>query len=302
MQRTLFYVVVSIFCLTALVTLLALIGVLQVEKQYLNKLFYTLIVGLISAVIVKFKEIDVTRKGNKNFPTNRIGKAYGFEYEHLILDDYLELDGSCKSIVDAKIVCTQGELKTREHEINTYCDSEITEPTIEFESSSEHPTRKIDYKITKSEKNVLHLKINFSPALKVGESATYKITTKAKDLYKMTYEDVLDGIKNGTHVSTEPTECHGLITSTPVKILTVKMNLPEVFAYSEKDFYDVFPGTTYQRSESEFQILKKNESFKLKKNSTYSTLELIVCKPIVGLTYVVKWTPPLKEKYLNSIN
>jgi hypothetical protein len=57
-KNTLFIVFVSIFAISAIITLLGISGVLKIERRYLNTLFTSLIVTLIGAVISVFNGMD----------------------------------------------------------------------------------------------------------------------------------------------------------------------------------------------------------------------------------------------------
>ncbi|AJQ92755.1 hypothetical protein [Gynuella sunshinyii] len=57
-ESWLFYVVLFIFTVTAIVTLLGIIQKLSIKEQYLNKLFTTLVLELVTAVIYMFSQTD----------------------------------------------------------------------------------------------------------------------------------------------------------------------------------------------------------------------------------------------------
>lgn len=58
MKKALFYTFLFVFFSTAIVTLLGIIGILQIDKEYLTKLFYALIVESIAPVIALFKKTE----------------------------------------------------------------------------------------------------------------------------------------------------------------------------------------------------------------------------------------------------
>jgi hypothetical protein len=58
MKKALFYTFLAVFSATALVTLFGIIGVLQIDREYLTKLFYALIVESIAPVIALFKRTE----------------------------------------------------------------------------------------------------------------------------------------------------------------------------------------------------------------------------------------------------
>ncbi|MDB5087408.1 MAG: hypothetical protein JWR09_1402 [Mucilaginibacter sp.] len=64
MSKILFYVFISIFSATALITLLGIIGWLNIKEGYLNKLFYSLIVEVIGGIIALFKS-EILNKPKK---------------------------------------------------------------------------------------------------------------------------------------------------------------------------------------------------------------------------------------------
>ncbi|WP_428243614.1 hypothetical protein [Gynuella sp.] len=57
-ESWLFYVVLFIFTVTAIVTLLGIIQKLSIKEQYLNKLFTTLVLELVTAVLYMFSQTD----------------------------------------------------------------------------------------------------------------------------------------------------------------------------------------------------------------------------------------------------
>ena len=63
-ESILFYVVVSIFAVTAVVTILGLIQKVSIEKQYLNKLFTALILELVATVIYMAANMDISSQAN----------------------------------------------------------------------------------------------------------------------------------------------------------------------------------------------------------------------------------------------
>lgn len=58
MKKTLFFTFILLFVATATITLLGLINLINIDSEYLEKLFYLLIVEVISPVIVLFKTTD----------------------------------------------------------------------------------------------------------------------------------------------------------------------------------------------------------------------------------------------------
>ena len=58
MKTALFAVVLTLFLATGIITLLGLINKVHIEKQYLNKLFFALILELSAAVLYLFNETD----------------------------------------------------------------------------------------------------------------------------------------------------------------------------------------------------------------------------------------------------
>jgi hypothetical protein len=55
MKQALYWTFLSVFGATALVTLLGITGLLTIDKEYLSKLFYLLILEVIATVITLFK-------------------------------------------------------------------------------------------------------------------------------------------------------------------------------------------------------------------------------------------------------
>jgi hypothetical protein len=72
MKQALFGTFLVVFGATALVTLLGIAGPLSIREEYLNKLFYLLIVEVIASVVALFKKTDFfgnqpALPPNKNF-------------------------------------------------------------------------------------------------------------------------------------------------------------------------------------------------------------------------------------------
>lgn len=63
-ESILFYVVVSIFAVTAIVTILGIIQKVSIEKHYLNKLFTALILELVATVIYMTANMDISSQEN----------------------------------------------------------------------------------------------------------------------------------------------------------------------------------------------------------------------------------------------
>jgi hypothetical protein len=78
MRRALFYTFLAIFVLTALVTLLGIMGVVRIEDFYLKGLFGALLLELVGAIIGLFRGTDFfaqddnPRRANPGPPTARI--------------------------------------------------------------------------------------------------------------------------------------------------------------------------------------------------------------------------------------
>ena len=53
--KVLFYVFIVIFSVTAVITLLGIIGYVNIKEGYLNKLFYSLIIEVIGGIVALFK-------------------------------------------------------------------------------------------------------------------------------------------------------------------------------------------------------------------------------------------------------
>lgn len=58
MKKALFYTFLFVFASTALITLLGIIRIIEIDKEYLSKLFYALIVESIAPVIALFKKTE----------------------------------------------------------------------------------------------------------------------------------------------------------------------------------------------------------------------------------------------------
>jgi hypothetical protein len=58
MKRALFYTFLFVFASTAIVTILGLINVFDIDREYLNKLFYALVVEAIAPVIALFRKTE----------------------------------------------------------------------------------------------------------------------------------------------------------------------------------------------------------------------------------------------------
>jgi hypothetical protein len=64
--KVLFYVFISIFVLTAIITLLGIAGsgLVTIKEGYLNKLFYSLVVEVIGGIVALFK-LEILKKQGK---------------------------------------------------------------------------------------------------------------------------------------------------------------------------------------------------------------------------------------------
>src|SRR5215467_2245555 len=58
MKQALFWTFLVVFVATALVTLFGLVGVLSIKEEYLNKLFYLLLIEAITPVVALFRKTD----------------------------------------------------------------------------------------------------------------------------------------------------------------------------------------------------------------------------------------------------
>lgn len=62
--KTIIWIFIGIFSLTAIITLLGITNVLKgIKEKYLNKLFYTLIIEVVIAVVAVFKGVDFNQEG-----------------------------------------------------------------------------------------------------------------------------------------------------------------------------------------------------------------------------------------------
>ena len=62
--KTIIWVFIIIFSLTAVITLLGITNVIKgIKENYLNKLFYTLIIEVVIAVVAVFKGVDFSNEG-----------------------------------------------------------------------------------------------------------------------------------------------------------------------------------------------------------------------------------------------
>jgi len=78
MAKTLFIVFISIFCISAIVTLLGIVGYVNIKEGYLNKLFYSLIVEVIGGVIALFRS-EILNKPKKVKLRFDIGEEYDIQ-------------------------------------------------------------------------------------------------------------------------------------------------------------------------------------------------------------------------------
>ena len=92
-ESTLFWIFVIIFSITAIITLLGITGVIKtIKERYLNALFTALILEVVGAVVLLFRQVDVNEDIN-NGPClenviNRAGLAAKLP-EGVDLDDFL---------------------------------------------------------------------------------------------------------------------------------------------------------------------------------------------------------------------
>jgi hypothetical protein len=73
--KVLFYVFLSIFVATAIITLLGIVGCVTIKEGYLNKLFYSLIVEVIGGIVALFKS-EILNKPRKVKLRFDIGEEY----------------------------------------------------------------------------------------------------------------------------------------------------------------------------------------------------------------------------------
>ncbi len=64
MKKILFYTFITVFGATAVITLLGLVNLIDIDPNYLEKLFYLLIAEVIAPVIALFKKTDFFDENN----------------------------------------------------------------------------------------------------------------------------------------------------------------------------------------------------------------------------------------------
>jgi hypothetical protein len=73
--KVLFYLFVSIFAITAIITLLGITKVINIEHEFLNKLFYGLIIEVVASIVNLFTLQFLTNRNKVRFRFD-IGEPY----------------------------------------------------------------------------------------------------------------------------------------------------------------------------------------------------------------------------------
>lgn len=69
------WIFISIFTITAIITILGIVNAIEIRENYLNKLFYALIIEVVIAVVAVFKGVGFNQLENRNNLTEFIQKA-----------------------------------------------------------------------------------------------------------------------------------------------------------------------------------------------------------------------------------
>ncbi len=120
--KTIIWIFIGIFSITAVITLLGITNVLKgIKEKYLNKLFYTLIIEVVIAVVAVFKGVDFNNEGIQlNTLLHRAKMADTFESEQDRADYIVEqLKQSTKvPELTGQLTAAQAENKAQEAKYN----------------------------------------------------------------------------------------------------------------------------------------------------------------------------------------
>lgn len=171
-ESILFYVVLIIFVVTAIVTILGIIQKVSIEKKYLNGLFASLILELVAAVIFMFANMDISAQAaiQNSHIDESVQQVSQLKSETAAVDKfiltlpadirgtvdevhsnlqkkYLELSDANKGLGKAqeKIVTLQQQLSEKKGFLNKVSELENTRIKLENTINLKHETdKKID--------------------------------------------------------------------------------------------------------------------------------------------------------------
>lgn len=152
----------------------------------------------------------------------------------------------------------------------------------------------------KSDKSVYYNQVIFTPALKKGERARFRIILSNQKTHMMTRDEILKLIKDDKYIHSEPIEISELIITYPTDKFIKKLMFPKDYDV-KRIFFSVSTKGVEQIKEK--RRLKSLDSFNVEKDEEGRWIcTLSVDNPIMGMNYCIYWEPPSEEEYKKLLN
>ena len=230
------------------------------------------------------------------FPLDRFRIAYeanayiyGYKYEKLELSAIMAEDGSAVLVRKVRAVAASSELDAVHHYLMVPGSKEggqlLPSPTARV-TSWDDQLRRLSLEQVRSPEGYNSFKINIDPPLGKGGQIEYAVEETAPP---GTFATTTDELPTDT-----PYEWFAWEISRPTKELLLELSIPLTLG-THTHHADVWRGTEYGHSTfvPEFDRVASGwqETTRTLKGKDYLVLSLRVSYPILGMRYVIKWTP-----------
>ena len=284
---------------TAALATLGLIDITSDTYKVLASGIITLLIAMASvyaaggASTSNIGELVLERNLPHQDPRERNKEMFGFYYHSIVMDDELDLNGSSKSNTSFDLAVISGDVEFREHLHSPNGECQFSGGEITAKGDARNST--ITLEIKRLNPQSIHLHINFTPALRIGDWCRYSIEKKFKNGgFCMTREEIAKQISAGSWMTLGLFEYLSFYVMYPTDELSVRLTFPIGYHIYGGELWDVFTGDSYQRNTGEYERLRRitPAPFDRTEVGGRAVIQLKVPAPLTGLTYALKWVPP----------
>lgn len=209
----------------------------------------------------------------------------------------IRLDGSIKRDLEIEIEVLGEEVKfyaqkyiqSFDERGTGYNNFKVTLKPLRIEDAT------MRLKVWRIESNFVYYQVWFTPALRRGKKVRFNLCESYYGAHLMTRDQILDLMKKGQFIETEPVERTGSWITYPTEKLVKIIVFPAGYV-PENIFYDVAMNRVQQVDEK--RRLDLSDCFRFRRDEKGRWVcQLTVDNPMMGMTYFIKWEPPSKAVY-----
>jgi hypothetical protein len=227
--------------------------------------------------------------------------SFGFKHTFIRSLRKVKLDGGADSTVVFGMKAMRDGLSSRTYFHEPGPGTSLAQLKWTFKVIRTPPDHSVEFHVRDKSHSRFLGDAEFIPPLHKDDEVNFEISEESADTYLVTKEKILDKIRNGIWLLSEPYEWTKFLILYPTDELTIEVIFPDEYLIEGEQLFDVTVGESTYRNCEEVDRLKKENAFSHEKlpgeHGEKHVLRLSVNDPIMGMCYWVRWIPLLTEDY-----